>query len=262
MTMIKQLLVAGLAVGVIGAIAPTAQAETGYGQILENAERGEGFEAHDFTVQRSGQNTTVGNGVDESVSWTFDFTKDQALLDAFLADDSVLTSAELIFLDIEVTNVRVTTDWVGIPGYGGMQFGTGAEVTPTDAALIKIPSVPGIPGVGEAGSFSVNLMDHGFSAESIMNAFFDETDYTNPWYDPNSWVGDMSDYSLANKAYAIPFIYMDDAIIRDAKLVLHKQNMSLSASAEAVPEPTAMAGLVVAGLGLLMRRRKQQTKMA
>ncbi|MEO0458763.1 MAG: PEP-CTERM sorting domain-containing protein [Cyanobacteria bacterium P01_A01_bin.114] len=260
--MIKQLLAAGLALGVIGAIAPTAQAETGYGQVLENAERGEGFKARDFTVQRSGRDTTVGNGVDESVSWTFDFNKDQALLDAFLADDSALTSAELVFIDIEVTNVRVTTDWVGIPGHGGMQFGTGAEVTPTDAALIKIPSVSGIPAVGEAGSFSVSLLDHGFTAESIMTAFFDDTDYTNPWYDPGSWVGEMSDYSLDNKAHAIPFIYMDDAIIREAKLVLHKQNTSLSATAAAVPEPAAVAGLIVAGASLLMRRRNQQTEIA
>ncbi|MBE9067365.1 PEP-CTERM sorting domain-containing protein [Leptolyngbya cf. ectocarpi LEGE 11479] len=256
--MLKQILAIGIAISSTFAIATAAQAQAqiniGYGQTLENAERGEGLESHDFKIQRSGRNDTVGNGIDESVSWTFDFTKDQELLNAFLADDSILTSAELIFLDIKVTDVRVTTDWVGIPGYGGMRFGLGSEVTPTDAALIKVPEVPGIPAVGEAGRFSISLLDHGFSAESIMATFLDDTDHTNPWYDSNSWIGQMSDHTITNDKYAIPFIYMDDAIIREAKLVLTKENSSLSATAKAVPEPTVLAGL--AAIGLLGRRRR------
>ena len=259
--MLKQILATGLAIGAAFSTASAAQADAqvkiGYGQTLENAERGEGFESRDFQIRRSGRNTTVGNGIDESVSWTFDFNKNQELLDAFLADGSDLVSAELIFLDIEVTNVRVTTDWVGIPGIGGMRFGLGSEVTPTDAALIKVPSVNNIPKVGEAGSFSVSLLDHGFTADDIMTAFFDDTDHTNTWYDPNSWAGEMSDYTVANKKHAIPFIYMDDAIIREAKLVLHKENSSLSSTATAVPEPTALVGLAMVGLGLLRRSQQQ-----
>ncbi|MEM6255891.1 MAG: PEP-CTERM sorting domain-containing protein [Cyanobacteria bacterium P01_D01_bin.156] len=257
--MFKQVLAVGLAMGAAFASADVAQAqaqvEIGYGQILENAERGEGFEARDFQVHRSGRNKDVGNGIDESVSWTFDFNKDQDLLDAFLADDSDLVSAELIFLDIEVTNVRVTTDWVGIPGIGGQRFGLGSEVTPTDSALIKVPGVSDIPDVGEAGSFSVSLLDHGISADAIMTAFFDDSDHSNPWYDSRSWAGEMSDHTIDNERHAIPFIYMDDAIIREAKLVLHKENSSLSSTATAVPEPTALLGLAAVGLGLLKRVR-------
>jgi hypothetical protein len=258
----KKLLFTSLALGAIFTISNGAHADTGYGQTLENAERGEGFTAGDMTVRRSGQNSTVGNGVDESVSWTFDFSADQALLDAFLADDSELTSAELIFLDIKVTNARITTDWVGIPGIGGQRFGLGSAVAPTDSALVRLPAVSGVPEVNQSGSFSFDLLSHGVDAETIMKVLLSDVDHTNPWYNEDDWAGSQSDYTIANDVYAIPFIYMDDAIIRDVQLVLTKGNSQISARSTAVPEPAVIGSLLLIGSSLLVVKRQRRLSEA
>ncbi|MEM7064807.1 MAG: PEP-CTERM sorting domain-containing protein [Cyanobacteria bacterium P01_B01_bin.77] len=256
--MLKKLLAVGVALGSSFAIATTAQANAGYhGQTIENAELGEQIEYGAYTITRTGTNTTLGNGVDESISWLFDFSEDKAMLDTFLADTSELIGAELILLDIEVGDILTTNDLLGIPGYKGMEYSTG---TRNSSALIELASVADVPDVGGTVSFSIDLFDHNLDAEALMGAFMDDTDNLNPWYNADTWVGDASDYVIENQEYAIPFIYMDDAIIRQAQLVLHKENSSLSSNvpnAADVPEPAAMAGLIVAGTSLLMRRRQQ-----
>lgn len=259
--MFRKLLTTGLVLGTTLAISSTAQAQTNssyYGQTVENAELGDQIGFGEYTITRTGNNTTLGNGVDESVSWLFDFSKNpRAALDKFLEDDSELISAELILLDIEVGDALTTNDLLGIPGYRGMQFSTG---TRNSSALIELASVANVPDVGGQISFSIDLLQHGLDTTALMGAFMDTTDNVNPWYNPDTWVGDVSDYTIDNKEYAIPFIYMDDAIIRKSQLVLHKKNTSLSSEVAAadVPEPAAMAGLIAVGMSLLMRRRKQQ----
>lgn len=261
--MFKKILTAGVALGSSFAIATAAQANEGYyGQTIENAELGEQIEYGDYTITRTGSNTTLGNGVDESISWLFDFSKEKTMLDAFLADTSELIGAELIFLDIEVGDALTTNDLLGIPGYKGMDYSTG---TRNDSALIELAAVANVPDVGGTVSFSIDLFDHNLDANALMGAFMDDTDNLNPWYKADTWVGDAANYVIENKEYAIPFIYMDDAIIRQAQLVLHKENTSLSSNvpdAADVPEPAAMAGLIVAGASLLVSRRKQQNQAA
>lgn len=259
--MLKKLLAAGAAIGSSFAIATAAQANEGYyGQTIENAELGEQIESGDYTITRTGTNTTLGNGIDESISWLFDFSNDQAMLNAFLADTSELIGAELILLDVEVADPLAINDLLGVPGYQGMEYSTG---TRNDSALIELASVANVSDVGGRISFSIDLFDHNLDADALMGAFLDDTDNLNPWYNADTWVGDASDYTIENKEYAIPFIYMDDAIIRQAQLVLHKENTSLSsdiADAADVPEPAAMVGLMVAGASLLIGRRKQQNQ--
>lgn len=279
----KQLAVAATGTVLSLAMIPAGEAlaaaipssESRYGQILENAERGDGFTAGDLTLTRTGgseEAQTVGNGVDESINWTFDFTEDEALLEAFLNEDGPLASAEIVFLRMGITDSRFTTDWFGIPGWGGQRFGFGSEITPEGHKLIRVPSIPDIPGLGEIGDVAIDLLANGFTSDDILNTFFDDTTHTNPWYNFRAdgdlsrghWQGDISDYEIYNAEYAIPFIYMDDAIIPGVELRLTRGDVTITSTVSAteepisVPEPGAIAALAVLGGSLLLNNKKRQ----
>lgn len=253
------------------ALAQAIDASEGkYGQLIEGAERGEGFTVEDLTIKRSGRDEDVGNGIDESIEWTFDFTADLDLLDEFLNAPGELTSAELVFLDIGVTNSRITTDWFGIPGWGGQKFGFGSQIDPEGYTLVRVPDIDGIPDVGEFGSIAINLLDNGFTSADIIDTLVDDTQHTNPWYNQSDWIGTMSDHEIENGFGKIPFIYMDDAILREVGLTLTKGDVTINATSSmypaptpdespiSVPEPSAIAGLAVLGGALLLNKKKKQ----
>ena len=249
------------------ALAQAIDASAGkYGQLVENAERGQGFTVQDMTIKRSGRDVNVGNGIDESIEWTFDFTKDSGLLNEFLNAPGELTSAELVFLEIGVTNSRITTDWFGIPGWGGQKFGFGSQIDPTGYKLVKVPDIEGIPEVGEFGSLTIDLLENGFTSADIINTLVDDTQHTNPWYNEKDWIGTMSDHEIENGWGKVPFIYMDDAILREVGLTLTKGDVTITATSgtdpeqASVPEPSALAGLAVLGGALLLNKKKKQAK--
>jgi hypothetical protein len=239
-----------------------------YGQVIKGAQRGEGFTVEDLTIKRSGRNEDVGNGIDESIEWTFDFTANPDLLSEFLNAPGELTSAELVFLEIGVTNSRITTDWFGIPGWEGQKFGFGSQVDPKGYTLVRVPDIEGIPDVGEFGSLTIDLLENGFTSGDIIDTLVDDTQHTNPWYNPSDWVGNSEyDHAIENGFGKIPFIYMDDAILREVGLTLTKGDVTINATSSMypappvptpVPEPSAIAGLAVLGGALLLNKKKKQ----
>ncbi|MGK7878195.1 MAG: PEP-CTERM sorting domain-containing protein [Xenococcaceae cyanobacterium] len=230
-----------------------------YGVKIENAQLGEKLTVRDMTLTRSGQNTTLGNGIDETIAWSFDFNNDPNL-QAFLDSSAQLTSAQLTFSDIGITNQRVTTDRFGIPGYGGRRFGLGSQVTPMGAKIINVPDIPGIPEVGEFAEVSINLLDHGFTSSDLLPTFSDDTPHTNPFFDDREggWIGTEEDHRIRNAENVIPWIYHDDAIITGASLQLEKADgTSISTTVIAVPEPSTVAAFAVLALGLLLKNKKK-----
>lgn len=67
----------------------------------------------DFTITGNSIATLVGNGVDESTTWTFDLTTDPDY--ALFLPDLQLVSA-MLTLELTPKNALITTDWVGIQG--------------------------------------------------------------------------------------------------------------------------------------------------
>lgn len=95
----------------------------------------------------------------------------------------------------------------------------------TGGTLIDISSIPGIPAVGTTGTVSIDLLDFGFTSADIINSF-DFVTNTIPWY------------------------YQDDSVISSAELEL---------TAESVPEPTNILGLLVTGaIGAGILKGKKQ----
>ncbi|NEO69626.1 hypothetical protein [Moorena sp. SIO3H5] len=83
----------------IGSSTPSTILNASIGQTLQNG---------DFTIERTGDNTTLGNGIDEDTSWSFDFSD----LATSIND---LLQAKLI-LDLTPNNALITTDVFGIRG--------------------------------------------------------------------------------------------------------------------------------------------------
>ncbi|NES39899.1 hypothetical protein [Moorena sp. SIO2C4] len=83
----------------IGSSTPATILNPSIGQTLQNG---------DFTIERTGGNTILGNGIDEDTSWSFDFSD----LATSIND---LLQAKLI-LDLTPNNALITTDVFGIIG--------------------------------------------------------------------------------------------------------------------------------------------------
>ncbi|MEM7714468.1 MAG: PEP-CTERM sorting domain-containing protein [Cyanobacteria bacterium P01_A01_bin.68] len=119
----------------------------------------------DFTITANNGNpatTTLGDGVDETVRWNFDFSSDPNL-NSFLSSGS-LTSA-VLSLTLSPRSGLITTDSTGIPGVGG----------------IAIPNIPGIPSIGQIGTVEFDLLDFGFNGGSILNALVSGTQNSIAW---------------------------------------------------------------------------------
>ncbi|NET82704.1 MAG: hypothetical protein F6J94_12465 [Moorea sp. SIO1F2] len=120
----------------IGSSTPPRILNASIGQTLHNG---------DFTIERTGDNTTLGNGIDEDTSWSFDFYN----LATSIND---LSQAELI-LDLTPNNALITTDVFGIIGLD----------------TITIDLIRNLP-VGTKQSLSLNLLEFYDSGE-IVNVF-------------------------------------------------------------------------------------------
>lgn len=155
-----------------------------------------------------GDTTSLGHGDNEITLWNFDFNDDPNLSSfSTAASSSSLTSAELT-LTMTPTNEYLDTDKIEIP----------------NSNTIPVPSIPGIPEIGETGTVEVDLLDFGFTSEEILEAF------------------------SSGEANVIPFKYQDDAMISSAELEL-----------AAAPEPTTILGTSIAlGLGALFKGRGQE----
>ncbi|MEM6403487.1 MAG: PEP-CTERM sorting domain-containing protein [Cyanobacteria bacterium P01_D01_bin.116] len=108
----------------------------------------------DFTIKANTGNpaiTLLGDGVDETVTWDFDFSNDTNL-NSFLSSNS-LTSA-VLSLTLSPRSGLITTDSTGIPG----------------VASVAIPNIPGIPSIGQFGTVTFDLLDFGFNSNAILNA--------------------------------------------------------------------------------------------
>ncbi|AOY83384.1 PEP-CTERM sorting domain-containing protein [Moorena producens JHB] len=120
----------------IGSSSPSTILNASIGQTLQNG---------DFTIERTGDSTTLGNGIDEDTSWSFDFSD----LATSIND---LSQAKLI-LDLTPNNALITTDLFGIRGLD----------------TITIDLIRNLP-VGTKQSLSLNLLEFYESAE-IVNVF-------------------------------------------------------------------------------------------
>ncbi|MGB3642293.1 MAG: hypothetical protein WBA39_32630 [Rivularia sp. (in: cyanobacteria)] len=108
----------------------------------------------DFTIKANTGNpaiTLLGDGVDETVTWDFDFSNDTNL-NSFLSSNS-LTSA-VLSLTLSPQSGLITTDSTGIPGVAG----------------VAIPNIPGIPSIGQFGTVTFDLLDFGFNSNAILTA--------------------------------------------------------------------------------------------
>ena len=120
----------------IGSSTPATILNASIGQTLQNG---------DFTIERNGDNTTLGNGIDEDTNWSFDFSD----LATSIND---LSQAELI-LDLTPNNALITTDIFGIIGL--------------DTIIIDL--IRNLP-VRTKQSVSLNLLEFYDSGE-IVNVF-------------------------------------------------------------------------------------------
>lgn len=120
----------------IGSSTPSTILNASIGQTIQNG---------DFTIERTGNSTTLGNGIDEDTSWSFDFSD----LGTSIND---LSQAELI-LDLTPNNSLINTDVFGIIGL--------------DTIIIDL--IRNLP-VGTNQSVSLNLLEFYDSGE-IVNVF-------------------------------------------------------------------------------------------
>ncbi|MEO0377912.1 MAG: hypothetical protein AAF329_25610, partial [Cyanobacteria bacterium P01_A01_bin.17] len=94
-----------------------------------------------FTIEQisSPLDDTLGNGVDERTSWSFDFTGED--IGGFLADGPI--SSAILTLELSPKDSFILTDFTGILLSDGSQGNS-----------IPIPSIPGVPPVGGQGEVS------------------------------------------------------------------------------------------------------------
>jgi len=228
---------------------------------------GQSVSSGDFLYTRSGQENTLGNGIDEAITWLFDFNDDENLLD-FLAEDGDLTDASFNLI-VRPQDGKITTDRVGTPGTGLKSSATvkGRVIRVTQDLFGGVTPV-----VGEDLNIGFNLLEHGFTSQMIMKNL--ESDEANKY--PGTDAGLSTDYwpiedrpDIPNKVNALPFLYYDDSIMVSASVTLSKQNAStgdiitiyseVESALVAVPEPSTIAGLSVVGLGLLLKNKKKQS---
>lgn len=177
----------------------------------------------DFTITRSGANSTLGNGVDELTTWGFDFTNSPNLHK--FQGTKPLKSA-LLTLTLSPKSGLFPTDIFGIPGVGS----------------IYVPNIPNLPELGQTGTLQLDLLDYGFTSAGILDGLKSAVG-------SNIGLGGGQVFQSSNAENVVPFRYSDDAIISYAELKL-----------ETVPEPTVTLGLLGLGIaGIAARRRKQQS---
>lgn len=118
----------------------------------------------DFTLTaNNGTSTTyLGDGVDETTKWDFDFSNNTNL-NSFLSDGNLKSA--LLSLTLSPRSGLITTDSTGIPGMGS----------------VKIPNIPGIPSVGKIGTVTFDLLDYGFDANNILTALTSGTANSISW---------------------------------------------------------------------------------
>ena len=118
----------------------------------------------DFTLTANNGTsiTNLGDGVDETTRWNFDFSNDTNL-NSFLSGGTLKSA--LLSLTLSPRSGLITTDSTGIPGVGS----------------IKIPNIPGIPSVGQIGTVQFDLLDYGFDAGNILTALTSGTPNSISW---------------------------------------------------------------------------------
>ncbi|MEO0967449.1 MAG: PEP-CTERM sorting domain-containing protein [Cyanobacteria bacterium J06639_18] len=126
--------------------------------------RGTSLQNGDFTLTaNNGTSTTnLGDGVDETTRWNFDFSGNTNL-NSFLSDGNLKSA--LLSLTLSPRSGLITTDSTGIPGVGS----------------VRIPSIPGIPSRGDIGTVTFDLLDYGFDASGILNALTSGTANSIAW---------------------------------------------------------------------------------
>ncbi len=107
--------------------------------------------------------TRLGDGVNDTVRWNFDFSNDTNL-NSFLSGGP-LTSA-VLSLTLSPRSGLITTDSTGIDG----------------GSSVRIPDIQGIPSVGQIGTVEFDLLDFGFDANGILNALTSGTANSISWF--------------------------------------------------------------------------------
>ncbi|MBE9116616.1 PEP-CTERM sorting domain-containing protein [Lusitaniella coriacea LEGE 07157] len=180
----------------------------------------------DFTITRSGGNSTLGNGIDELTTWGFDFTN-APNLNKFL--NSGRLKFALLTLTLSPKSGLITTDRLGIPGVGS----------------IRVPQIAGIPAVGKIGTVQLDLLKNGFTSAGILGSLQSTVG-------SSIGLGGGQTFTVSNAENVIPFSYADDSIVSFAQLKL-----------ETVPEPTSTLGFLalgIVGMGSLRRKRQSEIK--
>ena len=235
--------------------------------IQEDVPLGTSIQNGDFTITRFGhvengelvrnergqlifaRNEDLGNGIDETTSWLFDFTNHENF-DAFLNSTAPIEQAELT-LRLVPTDPRVTTDQVGIPTPDANRGDT------RPLAAFGVTNEDLIPDDGGIGSITLDLLANDvYTSEEILAALSSDEDAASYWTKI-----DGEHQAIENIFGGISFLYLDDAGIVDATLVLGKEDTIFidaksAFTSESVPEPSAIAGLAVLGIGLLLKKKK------
>lgn len=158
--------------------------------------------------------TSLGDGWDETIRWNFDFNDDPHLND-FITDVQAgagLQQASVTF-NLKPTNPLITTDSTGI------QNGQG----------ILIPDIPDVAdSVYQEITFTLDLLQYGFTNDSLLTAFDSGIQNSIPWY------------------------WQDDVVMYSAVLTLETEDVS------PVPEPATILGLFALGTvgACTIKRRK------
>jgi hypothetical protein len=136
----------------------------------------------DFSITANSGNpatTTLGDGLNETIRWNFDFNADSNLtaFNSAIGSGATLSKAELTF-SLRPVSGLITTDSTGIPSVQG----------------INIPSLPGVTSsVGQDITFTFDLFDYGFDSNNILTAFNSGTLNSIPWF----WQDDVKMYSAS-----------------------------------------------------------------
>jgi hypothetical protein len=167
----------------------------------------------DFKIHANTGNPPVdcfGDGVDETIDWNFDFLNDPDLVD-FLASAILKGKLQSAIATFTVTpkSGLITTDSTGIPGVIGW----------------AIPSLPGVPGVNQTGTFSIDLLAQGATDDHIITAL------------------------ASGEAGKIPWRWQDDVVMHSATLELH------------IPEPATALGLLCFGVLAPIVQRSKTKKL-
>ena len=173
----------------------------------------------DFTIQGNGLNPPaqfLGDGVDDTTLWSFDFTNDPNL--PLFPTNGILKEA-LLTLELSPRSGLLPTDSTGIFG----------------VKSIKIPEIPGIPMVGQTGTVTIDLLDFGFTSEQILTTLKGSGPVTR---------------GAPNNPNSIPWFYSDDSIVSYAELKLHAEPTPEPSTL------IGLGTLALAGGTLLRRKRK------